>query len=234
MPPHKLQGALAFPDTRALRKRVLADENTAELARTLGVSTDDYIDHVVHFLRHTQEEPELYVVEDPNLRAMGLERPDPEEMGRFVLEAASLAEAAEGKLELVPGLGVAKFTRSPFGQLLVSVGLSSVSGGASSRLNQGLGRLGRLGGGKLLGAFKGFASRFLGPVQSFLSNPGLWGIAGFLRSARNPGHLLSMARVLFAARQRAPTPDDTTRQLIQHNLMQLFAHRHAQLAEPAS
>ena len=234
MPLRRSQAALAFPDSQLLRKRVLADENTTELARMLGVSTEEYIDHVVHFLRHHQEEPELYVVEDTDLRAMGLERPDPEEMGRFVLEAASLAEAAEGRLELVPGLGVAKFTQSPFGKLLVSARLSSVAGGASSRLNQGLGRLVNLGSGKLLGAFKGFASRFLGPVQSFLSKPGLWGIAGFLQCASHLDHLLSMARILFAARQRAPTPDDSTRQLIQHNLMQLFAHRHAQLAEPAA
>lgn len=227
------QTARALPDTRALQKQVLADENTAELARMLGVSTVEYFDHVLHFLRYTQEEPELYVVEDAALRAIGLSCPEPEEMGQFVLEAASLAEAAEGKLELVPGLGAARFVGSPFGRLLVSVSLSSVSGGPSGRLNQGLGRLSKLGGGKLLGAFKGFASRFLGPVQSFLSKPGLWGIAGFLQSARNPEHLLSMARILFAARQRSATPDDSTRQLIQHNLMQLFAHRHARLSEPA-
>lgn len=234
MPSLRSQTARALSDTRVLRQHVLADENTSELARMLGVSTDEYLDHVVHFLRHTQEEPEFYVVEDSDLRAMGLERPDPEEMGRFVLDAASLAEAAEGKLELVPGLGVAKFTGSPFGRLLVSVGLSSVEGGPSSRLNQGLSRLGNLGGGKLLGAFKGFASRFLGPVQSFLSKPGLWGIAGFLQNAKSPEHLLSMARILFAARQRAATPDDTTRHLIQHNLMQLFAYRHSQLTTPAT
>lgn len=233
MPLRRFQTARALPDPQALRKQVLADENTAELARMLGVSTDEYLDHVLHFLRHTQEEPELYIVEDSALRAIGLSCTDPEEMGQFVLEAASLAEAAEGKLELVPGLGAAKFVGSPFGRLLVSVSLSSVSGGPTSRLNQGLGRLSKLGGGKLIGAFKGFASRFLGPVQSFLSKPGLWGIAGFLQSARNPEHLLSMARILFATRQRSATPDDSTRQLIQHNLMQLFAHRHARLSEPA-
>lgn len=234
MPLRRFQTARALSDIQALRKQVLADENTAELARMLGVSTDEYLDHVLHFLRHTQEEPELYVVEDSALRAIGLSCPDPEEMGQFVLEAASLAEAAEGKLELIPGLGVAnRFTGSPFGRLLVSVSLSSVAGGPNSRLSQGLGRLGKLGGGKLIGAFKGFASRFLGPIQSFLSQPGLWGIAGFLQSARNPEHLLSMARILFATRQRSATPDDSTRQLIQHNLMQLFAHRHAQLTGPA-
>ncbi len=83
MPPHRSPGALAFPDSRLVRKRVLADENTAEFARMLGVSTDEYIDHVVHFLRHHQEEPEFYVVEEPDLRAMGLDRPAPEEMGRW-------------------------------------------------------------------------------------------------------------------------------------------------------
>jgi hypothetical protein len=230
MPLHSPQASQAPQDASAVRKKVLADENTAEIARNLGVSTEEYVDQVVHFLLHAREEPWLYVIEDHDLRAMGLEPPGPEEMGRFVLEAARLAQAAEGKLELVPAQGLARFSQSPFGKLLVNVELSSVTGGASGQLSRGLGILGQQGGGKLLGAFKGFASRYLGPVQSFLSKPGLWGIAGFITSAANPGQLLSMARVLFGTRQKAPAPDASTRHLIQHNLMQLFAHRHALLA----
>jgi hypothetical protein len=184
---------------------------------------------VMHFLIHPREEPWLYLIEDHALRTLGLEPPHPEQMGRFVMEAAQLAETAEGRLRLVPP-PMAKFSQSPFGKLLVNMELSSVTGGTSGLLSKGLDILGSQGGGKLLGAFKGFASRFLGPVESFLSQAGLWGIAGFVKSASNPAQLLSMARVLFGARQKAPTLDDSTRHLIQHNLMQLFAHRHAQLA----
>lgn len=223
-----LQGSQAPQDAKALRKKVLADENTAEIARNLGISTEEYVDQVMHFLLHPREEPWLYLIEDHSLRTLGLEPPHPEEMGRFVMEAAQLAEAAEGKLKLVPP-AIARFSQSPFGKLLVNADLSSVTGGTSGLLSRGLGILGSQGGGKLLGAFKGFASRFLGPVESFLSQPGLWAIAGFVKSATNPAQLLSMARVLFGARQRAPTLDESTRHLIQHNLMQLFAHRHAQL-----
>jgi hypothetical protein len=87
--------------SEALRRKVLSNENTAAIARNLGVSIEAYTDRVVHFLLHPQEEPELYVVEDQDLRAMGLKPPDPEEMGRFVEEAATLAEAGEAKTEFV-------------------------------------------------------------------------------------------------------------------------------------
>ena len=223
-----IQGSQTSQDAKALRKKVLADENTAEIARNLGISTEEYVDQVMHFLIHTREQPWLYLIEDHALRTLGLQPPRTEEMSHFVMAAAQLAETAEGKLRLVPP-PMAKFSQSPFGKLLVNVELSSVTEGTSGLLSRGLDILGGQGGGKLLGAFKGFASRFLGPVESFLSQAGLWGIAGFVKSASNPAQLLSMARVLFGARQKAPTLDDSTRHLIQHNLMQLFAHHHARL-----
>jgi hypothetical protein len=226
-----LQGSLPPQDAKSLRKKVLADENTAEIARNLGISTEEYVDQVMHFLLSPPQEPWLYVIEDEDLLTLGLEPPDREEMGRFVMEAARRAEAAEGRLELLPPLAVARFSQSPFSKLLVNVGLSSVTGGANGLLSRGLDTLRKQGGGNLLGAFKSFASCFLGPVHCVLSTPGLWGIAGFLASAANSGQLLSMARVLFGARQKAPAQDDSTRHLIQHNLMQLFAHRHALLVE---
>jgi hypothetical protein len=133
-------------------------------------------------------------------------------------------------LEVLPPLLVTRFSQSPFSRQLVNVELSALTADPSDILASGRGLLGRHGGGKLLGVFKSFAARFLGPVQSFLSKQGLWCIAGFVGSAAHSDQLLSMARVLFGARQRAHTPDDSTRQIIQHNLMQLFAHRHAQLA----
>jgi hypothetical protein len=112
----------------------------------------------------------------------------------------------------------------------VNVGLSTVTGGANGLLSQGLGTLRKQGGGALLRAFKSFSSYFLTSVQGMLSAPGLWGIASFLGSTSNSNQLLSMARVLFSIRQKATPPsDEGTSFVIQHNLMQLFAHQQAQL-----
>jgi hypothetical protein len=126
--------------------------------------------------------------------------------------------------------GVAKFAKSPFGKLLINVGLSFLTGGTSNLLTQGLGTLSKLGGGKLLSTFGAMASKFLGPAQSFLSKQGLGSIASFLQSAKEPSHLLSMAKDLLSARQKAPATDNTTQQIIQSNLLELFAHRQAQLS----
>jgi hypothetical protein len=65
-------------------------------------------------------------------------------------------------------------------------------------------------------------------VQSFLSKTGLSTIAGFLGKTTNPSDLLSMATDLFKARQSQPATDPTTDQIVQQNLMQLFAHQQAQ------
>lgn len=224
------QGSEPPQDARTLRKQVLADENTAEIARNLGFSTEEYVEQVVHFLLSPPQEPLLYVIEDDDLRSLRLDPPDREEMGYFVIEAARIAEAAEGRLEILPPLKETRISQSPFSKLLVNVGLSTVTGGANGLLSQGLGTLRKQGGGTLLGAFRSFASRFLTPVQGMISSPGLWGIASFLGSTSNSNQLLSMARVLFSIRQKATPPrDEGTSFVVQHNLMQLFAHHQAQL-----
>ncbi|HVG57941.1 MAG TPA: hypothetical protein VNA24_05260 [Hyalangium sp.] len=223
------QGPQLLQDSRALLNQVLADENTAEIARNLGFSTEEYVDQVVHFLLSPSQEPWLYVIEDEDLRSLRLDPPDREEMGRFVIEAARLAEAAEGRLEILLPLTETRISKSPFSKLLVNVGLSAVTGGANGLLSQGLGTLRKQGGGALLRTFKSFSSQFLTPVQGMLSSPGLWGIASFLGCTSNSNQLLSMARVLFSIRQKAPPPDEGTAFVVQHNLLQLFAHHQAQL-----
>jgi hypothetical protein len=128
--------------------------------------------------------------------------------------------------------GAAKFAQSPVSKLLVNVGASFVTGGMGGLLSKGLGLLGQLGGGKLATVFSGFATRFLGSAQSFISKSGLGGIAQFLRGTGSSKDMLSMAKDIFLVRQSAPQTDAGTRQIIQHNLLHLFAHRQAQfLAE---
>jgi hypothetical protein len=91
----------AARDPEALRKRVLENPYSEQIAQHLGVPLQEYVDQVVHYVLHPKEDPGLYIVEDEDLRAMGCEPPDPEAMGRFVEEAAALAEAAEGRTECV-------------------------------------------------------------------------------------------------------------------------------------
>lgn len=126
--------------------------------------------------------------------------------------------------------GVIKFAKSPFGKLLINVGLTLLTGGTGGILAKGLGMLGNLGKvGQMVGSFSGFASKFLGPVQSFISKSGLSGVAGFLKNTGGTSDLLKMATDIFSARKSQPKPDVDTEAVVQHNLTQLFAKRQAEL-----
>jgi hypothetical protein len=99
MSAQKSPPARGAQDPEALRKKVLEDPHSEQIAQHLGVSLTEYVEQVVHYILNPKEEPSLYLVEDKALRAMGLEPPDPEAMGRFVVEAAALTAAAEGRPE---------------------------------------------------------------------------------------------------------------------------------------
>jgi hypothetical protein len=92
-------------DPEVIRKKVLSDPNTEQIAKRLGVPLEDYVNQVVHFVLNPNEDPNVYLVEDEDLRQMGYEPPDPEEMGRFVMnaatEAAAVADATGAKTEFV-------------------------------------------------------------------------------------------------------------------------------------
>ncbi len=146
--------------------------------------------------------------------------------------------------------GVAKFAQSPFGKLLINVGLTALTGGAGGILSGALGALGKgalggilggagkgilgglLGGGGgaggLLGSFGGFASKFLGGAGGLLSKGGLSGLAGMLGQAGGTGDLLKMATDIFGANKNKGT-DAGTGDIIKNNLLQLFAGKHANL-----
>lgn len=130
--------------------------------------------------------------------------------------------------------GVVQFAKSPLGSMLMNVGLSMVTGGMSGLLTKGLSMLGSFGSsiGSLASTFSGFASRFLGPVQSFVSSSGLGSIAGFLGKATKTDDLLSIAGSILDARKRAEQAqpvDETTNEVVDANLSQLFANAQAQL-----
>ena len=81
----------------------------------------------------------------------------------------------------------------------------------------------------MVGSFGGFASKFLGPVESFLSKSGLSGISGFLGNAGGTSDLLKMATDIFSSRKAEETQDEDTEAVVEHNLTQLFAKRQAEL-----
>lgn len=125
--------------------------------------------------------------------------------------------------------GVVKFAKSPLGSLLLQVGLSVFTGGAGGLLAKGLSMLGGAGKiGGLLSTFSGVASKFLGPISSFVSKSGLGTIANFVTKATNSSDLLSMATDIFKSRQSQPATDPTTNDIVRENLMKLFAYQQAQ------
>ncbi|SEU09738.1 hypothetical protein [Stigmatella erecta] len=125
--------------------------------------------------------------------------------------------------------GIAQYARSPLGPKALWAGLSRVTGALGTALGQRLARLGQLGGtGKLLSAFSGFASRFLGPATHLLSHSGLNGLWGFLQRAGTPRELLGMTQQLMAARRACPAQNPTTELMANRNVFQLVAYRHAQ------
>lgn len=51
-----------------IRKKVLADPNTAQIAAKLGVPLEEYVEGVVHFAMNPEELPEYVVVSDEVLK----------------------------------------------------------------------------------------------------------------------------------------------------------------------
>jgi hypothetical protein len=75
MQPQKPHGTQASKSAEIHRKKVLVDGNSVELARQLGITPEEYVDHVVGFFLHAREEPALYVVKDEDPRATGHQEP---------------------------------------------------------------------------------------------------------------------------------------------------------------
>lgn len=92
--PSKAKPAKLPRTVRHVRAKVLEDPNTAKIAKRLGVPLQAYVDQVVHFVMNPKAEPSLYVVEDRDLAALGMPAPREDEMGRYLLEAAQVADAA--------------------------------------------------------------------------------------------------------------------------------------------
>lgn len=82
-------------DPEALRAKLLADPNTRGIAEKLGVELAEYVNQVVYFASNPTVEPQLYMVEDEDLRSLGMEPPDADAIGKYVMDSATIAQAAE-------------------------------------------------------------------------------------------------------------------------------------------
>lgn len=88
-------GSKVPKDPEAIRKLVLSDPNTAEIAKKIGVPLEEYVNNVIHFVLNPKADPSIYVVEDDDLRSKGFEPPDANAIGRFISEAAAVSSAAD-------------------------------------------------------------------------------------------------------------------------------------------
>lgn len=134
--------------------------------------------------------------------------------------------------------GVAKFASSPFGQILMQVGLNAIMPGVGGLVGKAITSIG----GKLLGslattavgklatsaaskfatdAIGGFAQKFLTKATDFLSKAGTGAVQGFVQNAADTSNLASMAKDLEKA--RTEKMDVTTEQVANANLQELFA-----------
>lgn len=82
-------------DPEALRKQLMADPETQGIAKNLGVELKDYVEQVIHFVQHPKDDPQVYVVEDDDLRSVGWEPPDPDAIGKHLLEVVAVSKAAD-------------------------------------------------------------------------------------------------------------------------------------------
>ena len=79
----------------ALRKQLMADPNTQGIAKNLGVELKKYVDQVVHYVMNPGDEPNLYMVEDEDLRGMGLEPPSEEAIGRHIIDVLTVSSSTD-------------------------------------------------------------------------------------------------------------------------------------------
>jgi len=68
-----------------VRAKLLADPDTRRIARDVGMELEEYVELVLQYLRNPQQEPQLYVAPDEELRAAGYNPPSSEAVGQFFL-----------------------------------------------------------------------------------------------------------------------------------------------------
>lgn len=82
-------------DPEALREKLMNDPDTKAIAKNLGVELKAYVDQVVHYVTNPDEEPTFYVASDEDMRSIGWEPPDPDAIGKYLIESVAVAKAAD-------------------------------------------------------------------------------------------------------------------------------------------
>ena len=93
--PKKPRKAPTAKRVAELRAKLVADPNTAGIAEHVGMSLDDYVKQVMSFIENPALEPELYIVQDKDLRAQGYEPPDGKAMISYLKEVKELLDVTE-------------------------------------------------------------------------------------------------------------------------------------------
>jgi hypothetical protein len=81
-------------DPVALKKRLMADPATIEIAKTIKTPLAEYVDQVVHFMMNPQADAQVTVLTDAELKEKGLTAPDNDAMGKYLIEAVAVSNAA--------------------------------------------------------------------------------------------------------------------------------------------
>ncbi|MFZ5470094.1 MAG: hypothetical protein ACOZIN_11720 [Myxococcota bacterium] len=88
---------MAPKDPQAIRAAILADPNTARIAETLEVPLEEYVEQVLEFAMNPGAEPELLLISDENLKAMGAPPPpDMKEMNDYIQEGLEISAVTQG------------------------------------------------------------------------------------------------------------------------------------------
>lgn len=70
-----------------LRQELLVDKDTLRIAKALKMKIEDYVELVLEYVQNPEKEPELYLATDEELRAVGHEPEDTENIARQLAQA---------------------------------------------------------------------------------------------------------------------------------------------------
>ncbi len=70
-----------------LRQELLVDKDTLRIAKALKMKIEDYVELVLDYVQNPEKEPELYLATDEELREVGHEPEDTENVARQLARA---------------------------------------------------------------------------------------------------------------------------------------------------
>ena len=80
-----------------VRAELLQSEQTKELAKTLGIGLEDYVDKVMVYYENPEKEPMIYLAPEAQLKAAGYDPPSEKDILDY------LGKVDRGEVDLRPG-----------------------------------------------------------------------------------------------------------------------------------